>query len=209
MTFQTWHFKKKTFTSLHSYLKRSMPETLFGTLTNLLYSFQKNLPVRTLIIQKPVKWFPMQNSWLVSKPYIFSVKGISKQTLTHFQPMFHLNKPASWFLIEIFLKKHLWKKDILSQDVGLWPISLFKMSLYHRYFLAFFASKSELSDFFLCGILRYWLNMSSVRFYIHYAFISHTSESNLYWVSLHVISRKGNSLAILFSFFFVFFFPYI
>ena len=33
-----------------------MPETLFGTLGNLLYSVQKNLLVRTVIIQKPVKW---------------------------------------------------------------------------------------------------------------------------------------------------------
>ena len=56
--FRTWHFKrKKKITSLHSYLKRSMSETLFGTLTNLLYSVQKNLTVRTRIIQKPVKWF--------------------------------------------------------------------------------------------------------------------------------------------------------
>ena len=40
---------------LHSYPKRSIPKTLFGTLTNLLLAAQKQLSVRTLIIQKPVK----------------------------------------------------------------------------------------------------------------------------------------------------------
>lgn len=34
--------------SLHSYIKRSMPKTLFGTLRNLLQSVQKHLSVRTL-----------------------------------------------------------------------------------------------------------------------------------------------------------------
>ena len=38
-------------TSLHSYLKRSMPETLFRTLTNLLDFVQKQFLVRTLIRQ--------------------------------------------------------------------------------------------------------------------------------------------------------------
>ena len=133
--FRTWHFKRKQkITSLHLYLKRSMPETLFGTLANLLHSVQKNLSVRTLIIQKPVKWFVMQNSWLVSKPSTFLVKGISKQALTHFQPIFHLNKPGCWFLLAKCLKKHLWKSDILIKDAGHWPVSLLKMSLYHRYF---------------------------------------------------------------------------
>ena len=52
MTFQTWHFKEETeMTSLHSYLKRSMPKTLFGTLTNLLDSAQKQFLVRTRIRQ--------------------------------------------------------------------------------------------------------------------------------------------------------------
>ena len=32
----------------------------------------------------------MQNSWLVSKESIFLVKGVSKQTLTRFQPMLYL-----------------------------------------------------------------------------------------------------------------------
>ena len=117
VTFRTWHFKrKKKITSLHSYLKRSMPETLFGALTNLLYSVQKHLSARNLIIQKPVKWFAMQNSWLVSKPSTFLVTAISKQILTHFQPMFHLSKPVSWFLLGKCLKKRLWKSDILSKD---------------------------------------------------------------------------------------------
>ena len=119
VTFWTWHFKrKKKITSLHSYLKRSMPETLFGTLTNLLYSVQKHLSARTLIIQKLVKWFAMQNIWLVSKSITFLVTGISKQILTHFQPMFLLNKSVSWFLLGKCLKKHLWKSDILSKDAG-------------------------------------------------------------------------------------------
>ena len=113
VTFRTWHFKrKKKITSLHSYLKRSMPETLFGTLPNLLYSAHKNLSVRTLIILKPVKWFAMQNSCQVSKLTTFLVKGIFKQTLTHFQPMFHLNKPDCWFLQAKCLKKHLWRSDL-------------------------------------------------------------------------------------------------
>ena len=41
--------------SLHLHLQRSMPETLFGTLTNLLNSVQKSFSVRTLIKQKLVK----------------------------------------------------------------------------------------------------------------------------------------------------------
>ena len=61
-----------------------MSETFFGTLTKLLYSVQKHLSARTLITQKPVKLFAMQNSWLVSRPSTFLVKGISKQTLTRF-----------------------------------------------------------------------------------------------------------------------------
>ena len=39
-----------------------MPETLFGTLANLVYLGQKNVSVRTLITQIPVKCFVMQNS---------------------------------------------------------------------------------------------------------------------------------------------------
>ena len=58
--------KKQKIASLHSYLRRSMPETLFGTLAKLLYSVHKNLAVRTLIIQKPVK-IVMQNSCLVKQ----------------------------------------------------------------------------------------------------------------------------------------------
>ena len=108
--------------------------TFFGTLANLLHSVQKNLSVRTLIIQKSVTWFVMQKSWLVSKPSTFLVKGISKQALTHLQPMFHLCKPGRWFLLAKCLKKHLWKSDNLSKDAGHWPASLLKMSLYHRYF---------------------------------------------------------------------------
>ena len=146
---------KKKILSLHSYLKRSMPGTLFGTLTKLLYSVQKHLLPRTNVVQKPVKWFAMQNSWLVPKPFTFLVKGISKQALTHFQPIFHLNKPGSWFLLAKCLKNHLWKSDIIIKDTSHWPVSLLKMSLYHNYFLANFASKIQLyiSGFF---IVEYW-----------------------------------------------------
>ena len=63
--------------------------------------FQQEL---ILYIQKPVKWFAMQNSWLVSKPFTFLVKGISKKTLTHFPPMFHLRKPLVGFY-----KQNVWK----------------------------------------------------------------------------------------------------
>ena len=119
MTFWTWHFKRKQkITSWHTYLRRSMSETLFGTLANLLCSVQKNISVRTLIIQKPVKRSVIQNSWLVSKPSTFLVKGISNQALTHFQPIFYLNKPGCWFLLGKCFKKHLWKSDILSKDAG-------------------------------------------------------------------------------------------
>ena len=159
MTFQTWHFKgEKKITSLHSYLKKSMLETLFGTLRNLLDSVQKQFLVRTLIRQKLVKWFAIQNSWLVSKLTTFLVKGISKQISTQFQSMFHLNKPGSLFLVK-FVKKHMWKSDILSKDAGRWPASLVKMILtkdadtWHaslpkmplcqRYFLAHFASENN------------------------------------------------------------------
>ena len=70
VTFQAWHLKEeKKIASLHSYLKRSMPETLFETLKNLLYSLQKHLSVRILIIQKPVKWFKMQNGWFPNSPH--------------------------------------------------------------------------------------------------------------------------------------------
>ena len=84
----------------------------------------------------------MQNSWLVSKLTTFLVEGIFKQTLTHSQPVFHLDKPGCWFLLAKCLKKHLWKSDILS-----------KGALYHRYFLAYFTSKNQLSGFFMCGTL--------------------------------------------------------
>ena len=40
--------REKKFRSLHSYIKRSMPKTLFGTLRNLIQSVQKHLSVRTL-----------------------------------------------------------------------------------------------------------------------------------------------------------------
>ena len=140
MTFRTWHFKKKKkITSLQTYLKRSMPETLFGTLTNLLYSVQKNLS--TLIIQKPVKWFAVQNIWLVFKPSTFLVKSLSKQTLANVP--FKQTRYSIWFLLAKYLKKHLWKSDILSKDPGHWPVSLYKMSLYHRYFLAYLPVKTN------------------------------------------------------------------
>ena len=113
--FQTLHFKgEKKITSIHSYLKRSMHESLFGTLTNLLDSVQKHFSVTTLIRQKLVKWFAMQNSWLVSKLTTFLVKGIS--ILTNLQPIFHLNKPDSLLSLTKSVKKHLWKSDILSKD---------------------------------------------------------------------------------------------
>ena len=70
------------------------------------------------------------------------------------------------------LKKRLGKSSILSKDAGHWPVSLLKISLYHRYFLAYFDSKNQLSGFFMCGILEHRLEMSSVRFSIHHAFIS-------------------------------------
>ena len=113
VTFRTWYFKrKKKILSLHSYLKRSMPETLFGRLTNLLYSVRKHLSAVTLYTEV-VKWFAMQNSWLVSELSTFLVTGVFKQVLTHFQSIIHLNKPVSWFLLGKCLKKHLWKSDIL------------------------------------------------------------------------------------------------
>ena len=64
--------EKHKFTQVY----RSIPETLFETLTNLLYSVQKHLSVRTFIIQKkPVKWFAVQNSRPVSKlsPFLWKV----------------------------------------------------------------------------------------------------------------------------------------
>ena len=88
-----------------------MSETLFEILTNLLDSVQKEFLVKTLIRQKLVKWFPMQNSWLVSKPTTFLVKDISKQILAHFQPIFHLNKPGSLSLVTFV-------SDILIKDAG-------------------------------------------------------------------------------------------
>ena len=114
--------------------------------------------------------------------------------------MFCLNKPGCWFLLAKCLTKHLWKSNILSQDAGHWPVSLLKMKLYHRYFLACFTGKNQLSGFFVCEILEHWLEMSSVRFSIHHTFISHSSELDLHWVPLHVISGKGNLSTILFSF---------
>ena len=117
-----------------------MPETLFWTLTNLLDSVQKQFLVRTLIRQKLVKRFAMQSSWLVSKQTTFLVKGISKQILTHFQSMSHLNKPGSLFLVKL-MKKYLWKSNILSKDAGHWPLPLVKMILtkdagiWHAYLL--------------------------------------------------------------------------
>ena len=78
--------------------------------------------------------------------------------------MFHLNKPGSLFLVK-FVKKHVWKSDILSKDAGQWPASLvkmiltkdagiwhaslLKMPLYQRYFLAHFASENQLTIWIL------------------------------------------------------------
>ena len=42
--------------------------------------------------------------------------------------------------------------------------------------------------------------LKTVRFQVHYVFISHSSESNLYWFPLHVVSGKSHSLTISFSF---------
>ena len=86
----------------------------------------------------------MQNSWLVSKTTAFLVKDISKQILAHFQPMFHLNKLGSLFLVK-FGKKHLWKSDILIKDAGISHASLLKMPFYQKYFLAHFASENQLT----------------------------------------------------------------
>ena len=88
--------------------------------------------------------------------------------------MFHLNKPGSLFLVK-FVKKHLWKSDILSKDTGHWPASLvkmiltkdadtwhaslLKMSLYQSYFLAYFASENQLFEFFMHGTLGNRLEM--------------------------------------------------
>ena len=84
----------------------------FWNITKLTILCSEKPFSKNSIIQKPVKWFAMQNSWLVSKLTTFLVKGIFKQTLTHFQPMFHLNKPDCWFLLAKCLKKHLWRSDL-------------------------------------------------------------------------------------------------
>ena len=80
-----------------------------------------------------------------------------------FPAKFHLNKSGRWFLLVKCLEKHLWKSDISSKDAGHWPVSLLKMSLYRRFFLACFASKNQLFGFFIRGILKHQLEMSSVR----------------------------------------------
>ena len=85
--------REKKITSLHSYLKRSIPETLFGTLANLLQSVQKHFSVRTLIIRNQSKNYIKQNSWLVSKRSTFLKKclfpnrhyPISSQCVSHGQ----------------------------------------------------------------------------------------------------------------------------
>ena len=59
----------------------------------------------------------------------------------------------------------------------------------------------------MCVILEHWFEMSSVRFSIHHAFISHNSGSYFYWVPLHVISGKRNASTILFSF--IHFLPHV
>ena len=39
--------------------------------------------------------------------------------LTDFKPMFHLwKKVGGWFLLTKYMRKHLWKSDILSKDAG-------------------------------------------------------------------------------------------
>ena len=44
--------------------------------------------------------------------------------------MFHLSRnQVVGFIIKMF-EKHLWKSDILSKDVGGWPASLLKMSVF-------------------------------------------------------------------------------
>ena len=56
---------------------------------------------------------------------------------------FKQTRYSIWFLLAKYLKKHLWKSDILSKDPGHWPISLYKMSLYHRCFLAYLPVKTN------------------------------------------------------------------
>ena len=49
--------------------------------------------------------------------------------------------------------KHLCKSDILNKDAGHWPVSLLKMSLCHRYFLAYFARKT---NYLVSSSVEYW-----------------------------------------------------
>ena len=49
--------------------------------------------------------------------------------------------------------KHLCSSDILSKDAGHRPASLFKMSLFLRYFFKHFASKNQLPGLSTSGTL--------------------------------------------------------
>ena len=63
-----------------------------------------------------------------------------------------MKKPDSWFLIAKYLKKHLWKSDILSKDASHWPEYLVKASLYHIFF-THFDTKNQLTGLSITGTL--------------------------------------------------------
>ena len=58
----------------------------------------------------------MQNSWLVSKESIFLVKGLSKPTLTRFQPMLYLW--ANQIVITVVFTSEMCQKTPVEEQVN-------------------------------------------------------------------------------------------
>ena len=65
-------------------------------------------------------------------------------------------------------EKHLWKSDILSKDAGQRPAFLLKMSTLQRVSFKHFASKNQLSGFYISGALVD--NMLIMPIYLIYLF---------------------------------------
>ena len=111
-----------------------------------------------------------------------------------------MDKPGSWFVLAKCVKKHLWKSYILTKDASDWPTSLLKKSSMGVFSHIFLVKANYLAFSYMehSNIDWNWVKNSQVLGTL--AFISHSSESNLYWFPLHVISGKCNSSTISFSF---------
>ena len=150
------------------------------------------IPARTHIVYTETSQMICNAKQLASfqTVHVFSERYFQKD-INPFPANVPFKETISWFLQAKCLKNHLWKSNIIIKDAGRWSVSLLKMSLYHNYFLANFASKIQL----YIWLLHSWNIEASAGngfdqilniFIMYYAFISHCPESNLYWFPKHV-----------------------